>query len=848
MLRLKIVGLALLLMTISVQAQPAGSFTAGNGASNHSLIPLPYGPRALPDGVGAIWTNPAGIGIDMGSGFLLMNYLTQGDSSSTGFKEDWGYALAGDVIGFGHEISRTNVEASRYTWGMSFPSDGFSVGFAYHWSKDLDRQNSYDLGMLVRPTKWLSFGTQITEVGRPRYGTTRMDPSYHFGLAVRPIGHRVTLTADASLWKTDNADPVLWDESSLDYGDKLDLTFTANIQPVDNLAVRAGYAVDREMIFGGVSIYSGMFSVSNHNATQTKGDNRAYNNVSTNWIRMSSEWSPHIGAHFMPKKVVKLKFKGKIVEEPSPFSMFSPKYSSLLGVLNRIKQLCEDETVSGLLIEIEGQSMGFSDRIELRDELKKFKESGKKIVVYSRHLELGSYYLASVADRIVLHPSGEVFMPGIDARRRYLKGLLDKIGMEAQFIQVGKYKSAAEMLTREDMSDPAREAIDAIIEVIWQEIITGIAEGRNVSKEDVMGWIDEAGYMADDALEAGWIDAIAFDDEIKKQVDEEFGEEKFRLVSSKSYFMKKPVQYEWENMTSPKIAIIYATGSIVTGNSSGGGLFGGKTMGSETIAKAIRQARKDKRVKAIVFRIDSGGGSALASDIILREIERTTNDDIEDVRHIPVIVSMSDVAGSGGYYIACKADTIVAPKTCITGSIGVIGGKFVTKELTDKIGVTYDGVQRGKNAGVLSSAERWNDEQQAKVKDLMLGTYDRFLVHVAEGREGLDTARVHELGQGRIWSGVDALEHDLIDINGGFFTAIEIAKKAAGIKEGRVVEAKIYPGIHGYNFATDVRALIVGELPIGIREALEAEAFVNSIDEGEPVLLGPIVPEDMVSE
>lgn len=301
--------------------------------------------------------------------------------------------------------------------------------------------------------------------------------------------------------------------------------------------------------------------------------------------------------------------------------------------------------------------------------------------------------------------------------------------------------------------------------------------------------------------------------------------------------MQKPAELEWDNMTSPKIAVIYAVGGINMGKSNPGGLLGGKVMGAETVAAAIRKARSDKRVKAIVFRIDSGGGSALASDIILREIERTTNDSL-DTRHVPVIVSMSDVAGSGGYYIACKADTIVAPESCITGSIGVIGFKPNMKETYEKVGISHDGVMRGKHADVWSTTRAWDEEELAKMHDSMEDIYKRFIGFVADGR-GMDTSRVNEIGQGRIWSGRDAKEIGLVDVNGGFTTAIEIAKEMAGI-HNRKVELEFYPRFHGISLSGELTYVTLKALPEPMLEILRAQSKVNDLQVGEPLLLMPL--------
>ncbi len=841
-------SLVMFLIGSNVIAQK-GDYGGLNNYGLSTLITMPYSPYAKPGGTAAIWTNPAGIGVDGGSGLLFMNPFISGADEENGFQNDWGIGVNLGHLGFGAERVTGNKEATRYSWGSSMElSEGFNIGFAYHWSSgDLDRQNSYDIGMLVRPTRWLSLGGQVTEVGRPKYNGVRQDPTYHLGLALRPIGHRLTLTADATIWKGYYTDPD--DDSNIslvEYDDKFDLTFGAEWMATENLALRGGYSLDSEIVFAGMSVYGGHLSLNGYSASRshTQHDG-APDNVGVGWLRMSSEWRPSLTDLFQPKKVVTLKLKGTIVEEPEPFSFFRKRNMTLLTLLNKIERLRKDPNVTGVLLEIENFSIRGSDRLEFRDALQRFRDEGKKVVVYLEDDGLGNYFLASVADRIIMHPGGGLIVTGLFANQFYLKGTLDKIGIDVQFARAGKYKSAAEILTSDGMSQPARESLDAVVETIWQTILEGIAEGRGVSKQQVINWIDQATYTPDEALEAGLVDAIAYDDELQDEVEVAFGDESIRTVAAGPYFSREIAEYEWEDMTSPKIAIIYATGDILRGESSSrGGLFGGRKMGSSSITKAIRKARSNPRVKAIVLRVESGGGTGYASDIIQREIEKTTNEDLEG-RHIPLIVSFSDAAASGGYHISCKADTIVAPVTCITGSIGVLGGKFVTKELSDKIGITYDGVRRGKNANFWSITEKWDDEQMENVQHLIDEYYQDFITHVAEGR-GMDTTQVNEVAQGRIWSGADAKEIGLVDVNGGFLTAIEIAKEAAGLENTTVVDLECYPGSSRFELKNEMRAMVLDELPISVQQALKADTFIKAVESGEPLLISPVSAEDML--
>ncbi|MBZ0263460.1 signal peptide peptidase SppA [bacterium] len=854
--------LILLLLTASISLgegnvddRNIGTGTFINPYGSRSIIPLPYDARALPLGTSALWSNPAGIGVNGGSGFMFMGPFSDGDAvESSYFGSDFGVGINLDGLGFSWEASRNGIPANRFTWGSSIElDDGLYLGYAYHWSSGLNRQNSWDVGVLSRPTRWLSVGLQITDINSPRstylndtgemYNHT-LNPTYNFGLAVRPFGPMLTLAADATLWNADKD----WYGKDIDYGEEIDPTFSMTLAPHDGISLRAGYAMDREYMFVGISHFGGNTELGANYGSRSDATANSPEFAGMGWIRMSSEYhvSPLQMVHKKKHRVVVMKLDTPIVEEPMPYSFFSPQYPTLLSYIRKIDKLRNDESVDGLLLKIGNLSMGGTDRVELRDALVRFKNSGKKIVVYADTYSLGTYYLASVADKILLHTAGDIAMPGIDANRPYLKSMLEKVGIEMQVVHVGKYKSAGETLSRDGMSDAARESLDAVVETIWLVFLSDIAEGRNVDKAQVQEWIDNTTvFEPQEALDMGLVDALVFHDEIKKEVKNVFGEdESIAWVSEKKYNMQEVPDAEWEDMLSPKIAVIYAVGGVNVGNAGRDNtpLFGGKMMGSDTIVKAIKKARSDKRVKAIVLRVDSPGGSALASDIILREIERTVDKDDEDVRHVPVIVSMSDVAASGGYYISCKADKIMAPKTCITGSIGVIGMKPVLAGTYEKIGISHDGVQRGAHADIWSTTRAWSEDEVETMHASMLDVYDRFLVHVSEGRD-LDTAKVHEIGQGRIWSGEDALELGLIDEIGGFWDAIEEAKKMAGIKEGELVTATIYPTIGGMDMEADVKEYVRAQLPATLRQTLEAEETLNEIGTGKPILLAPVTTE-----
>jgi protease IV len=832
----------LLLLVLSCSYVFATPLQNHNGSN--SIVSTPYGPVANPGATSSIWSNPAGIGNDQSSGLLFFKPGTSFNSDY--FANQHGLGINLGHVAFGWESNSDGpVTQSRYTLASSSKIvEGFYIGLAYHWSKNMARQNSYDVGLLVRPTRWISLGAKVENAFRTGHINGQLvAPNYNFGLALRPMGNRLTITAEASLHKTS------WEN---DFESEMDPTIGASWLASPGIAVHGGYALDSEVFTAGLSFNFGSTELksSNHSKSSAYPGLDDIKDIGVSSIRLSSGWKPSFVDKIKKKRVVIMRFNDTMVEEVSSkkFGIFGIDQRTILETVKRLDVLTKDDNISGIWLQSKGFSQGLSDFSELRDALVRFKKAGKKIVVSNHEYAMRGYYLASIADEVILNPAGDISLKGIGFQLQYYKRLLEKLHIEAQFLTVGKYKSAGERFTREGVSDAARESYEALIEVLWQEWLGAVAEGRGVSKSQVSDWVDNALFTAPEAKELGLVDTLLYPDQIPEYILKSvFKETKSTFQSEWAYFGNPEISDEWEDMTSPKVAVVYAVGEIHKGKSSKGFFTGSQTMGDETVAKAIRQARANPRVKAIVLRVDSPGGSALASDYIAREVKRTVDKSIKNVRHIPVIVSMSDVAASGGYYISALADKIVAPKTCITGSIGVVGGKFVTGALMDTIGVDNSYVQRGKNVDIYGNTNRWNEEQAARIQKSMDHIYENFTDIVAEGRE-MDKTTVYELGQGRVWSGVDAKENGLIDEFGGLYEAIEIAKESAGINRSEVVDILSYP-VCGYDpFSNMLSMKIFERLPDSVKELMRAQEELTQWDEGEVLMLTPLDREVISAE
>ncbi|OQY29443.1 MAG: signal peptide peptidase SppA [Candidatus Cloacimonetes bacterium 4572_55] len=432
----------------------------------------------------------------------------------------------------------------------------------------------------------------------------------------------------------------------------------------------------------------------------------------------------------------------------------------------RIKELYIDMSDFG--------GMGWARAKEIRNWILNFKTSGKPVTVYMDFVGDRTYYVATAADKIVMPPEGGLLVNGIALQMFFLKGSFDKIGIEWEEFHAGKYKSAPETLTRENMSQVNREAKTLLINDIFDELVSAIAEARGMTESTVKEIIDNGPYLViDEALEAGLIDQINYESDLLEKIGGE--DDEYETVSGKDYMR----ECEFPS-SGKKFALIFAVGEIVSGDGTSG-----QFVGSKSMTRWIREAAEDEETKAILIRVDSPGGSALASDIIWREI-------IQAREKKPIVVSMGDLAASGGYYISAPANYIFAEPTTITGSIGVFGIRPVMGNLFKMIGANTETILKGKNSNLFDSSKLMSPEQRSIVEKSINQTYDTFLERVSEGRS-MDYDDVHAVAQGRVWTGNQALERGLVDDIGDLTAAVEKAKELAEIDNDQQVWLDVYP-------------------------------------------------------
>jgi protease-4 len=460
-------------------------------------------------------------------------------------------------------------------------------------------------------------------------------------------------------------------------------------------------------------------------------------------------------------------------------SFESSKQLGVYDIVKNIEKASNDANIKGIYLNVSNIEGGLASIEEIRDALLRFKASKKFIIAYSEDYAQTTYYLCSVADKLYLNPQGAIDFKGFFTELAFLKGMFDKLEIKPEVIRHGKFKSAVEPFITDKMSPENREQIKTFVDAMWNHTVEGIAQSRKKSVDEIKLIADSLKVQRpEDAVTYGLADQLAYQDEVETILKTKSGipfNEKLNLVTLGRY---NHVVEKSKEFVKEKIAVVFASGEIGSGKGDD------EKVGSETTAAAIRKARLDKSIKAIVFRVNSPGGSALASEVIWREVELAHQTK-------PVVVSMGNLAASGGYYISCAADTIVAQPTTITGSIGVFGLLFNIKNmLNNKLGITTDLYKTGEYSDIGVPTHPMSDAERQIIQNSVENVYGTFIKHVADGRK-MTTADVDSIGQGRVWSGVDAKRLGLVDVLGDFNDAIKIAARMAKLDKYRVTELPV---------------------------------------------------------
>lgn len=647
----------------------------------------------------------------------------------------------------------------RFTAGTAFEIGGsLAAGAAYSWMDPVsggpwDGVGSWDIGLSFRPSAAISAG--LVRHGGYDGGAVEGEASLTAGLAVRPFGNGLTLTGNAGTG---------------DDFDHFDFDGGLEYRPAPGAAIRLGIAEDR--VSAGISTDFGHIGA----AFAGLVEDDEYDGGRAE-IRLTS--SPRAG--ILPRRHTYLRIEtGQTGEEPSR-AFLGPVGRSFSEEILLVERAVEDPSVDGFIVETDGGTGTAAQAEELRTQLARARSMGKQVVVYSASPGNIECYLGSAGTEFWMHPAGETFLAGFAAHGIFLRDLLDNIGLYPDLVRIGEYKSAADMLTRSDMSEAQRTAETELLDSFHRELFLALTTGRGLESPQIASLLEEGILTPSDAVSAGLVDSTVFPDEIEERLSE-IRDRGLTVRSIDEYESSIPVGDSWG--PEPRIAVIVATGFITRG-SSGYSFPLGETMGSETICGLVRSAASRPGVKAVVIRIDSGGGDAFASEEMLHCIE-----DVSE--RMPVVVSMGGVAASGGYYIACGADSIFADDFTITGSIGVIGGKLAAGDLLDRMGVDIETVSPYPMADMSSIFSRYTDAQRENVEEAVGHCYDLFTRRVAEGR-GMTQEQVDSIGRGRVWSGSDAVEIGLVDRIGGLADAVRCAAGMAGLDADWVPSVEVYP-------------------------------------------------------
>ncbi len=506
------------------------------------------------------------------------------------------------------------------------------------------------------------------------------------------------------------------------------------------------------------------------------------------------------------------------------------------SIVDSLRKAKVDRRISSVVIRPTSAAALWGKVQEVRDAIVDFRRSGKPIIAYLEYGGEQEFYLASACDKVFLMPTASLDLTGMASYELFLRGTLDKIGAYPDTLHIGQYKTASNTFTEHTFTPAHREMAESLNADLYEQLIRGLASGRHKSEQEIRTLVDHGPFLPEDAVRAGLVDDVAYEDELDDKVQLSKGSVNF--VSEREYRQVSPASLGLNR--GPRIAVIYGIGVIASGESNYDSP-SGQVLGADTMVDYLRKARADASIKAIVLRIDSPGGSAIASDVIWREVSLTRNAK-------PVIASMSDVAASGGYYIAMPAHAIVAEPATLTGSIGVVMLKFVIDGTLKKLGLNMEGVKNGRYADLYSPVRAFSPEERAKIQEHMQATYDTFVEKAAAGRN-TTPERIDAVAQGRVWTGAQAKQIGLVDELGGLERALALAKQRAKLAPDSEVEIVVYPGRKSFYdivkdpFGASERARALGVL-LGIQDPRPLQSLAAPLQlfrRGEPLAIMPNV-------
>ena len=683
---------------------------------------------ATTDDALAVYANPAGLGVGRGAElYWLYNFERRPFWDNNAL-----VASAGPLGAFWEP-------GTRYGLALGAGGEGFLSGMRLV----RDSVTRWDTGAMWRPARWLSLGA------------TWLDMNHDWGMlgagvGLRPLGSRLTLVADIGTTRLAH-DPGFTNP-----------VFGIEAEPLDGLALCARFRPSDRSVVAGLVLGFGQLGIGG--AGSRVGERYQAGGL----LRVGREHRRSLIP--LPGRFVELELDGSVADVEPGFSLLGARPSRTTWELLELLDRCRtDRSVRGVVLRLEGAGIGYAQAQELRQALVALRDAGKRVYVYAPEMGMTSYYIASAADKVIGHPTGLVVIPGFSLEALFLKGTLERLGLEFSGQRFGEYKSATETFTEDSLSPANRTQLEALLDAAYGQFTDAVAAGRELPVDSVRALVDRGLFSMSQARAAGLVDTVCYHDELDDLLEAEAAG--FRKLTEERYDDRAEFDCSWQG--PPLVAVIHAAGEIAAGESRTDFLTGGMTVGAATLVRAIRSAREDRRVKAIVLRVDSPGGDGFASDLIWRELELVEK---------PLVVSMGNLAASGGYYISCNADRVFASPGTVTGSIGGFSFKFVTEGLYNKLGARRQVLKRGEHADLGSDTRAYTPEEDS-ILEAMVGEFCRdFIAKVARGR-GLAVEAVDSVAGGRVWSGADAQRLGLVDSLGGLLAAIGWAREQAGLKE-----------------------------------------------------------------
>jgi protease-4 len=647
------------------------------------------------------------------------------------------------------------------TWGHLFSSTGDGV----------DGMNTFDLGVVLRPWAHLAAAYVLRDVNAPRMlvlGQAWHVPRAHdLELTLRPTGDdRVEVAAAVRITSTERAEPRARASLRLKRGLYVEgefearrLALTEESQYPQTTARwdfrgAAGLRVDLDHVTAAIHALFGQAPAGAH----------SFHGAAA-WLRLSGE--RHAPLWHGPAQVRRIALEGAGGSD-----------RDFVETLLELRAAERDPSVRGVLLVHDDLAVGWGRAEEVRGAIGRLRAAGKRVFAWAPDLSTRTYYMLAPCERLWLGPSGTVRLTGIAQRLMFYKGTLDKLGVAADFVKIAEYKSAPEAYTRAGSSPPAREMREAVLDDTWERVVDAIARERRVPVAELRKLVDHGPFAAQEARAARLVDDVKHRDEIEGLLGEVFG----RRVRLRDTPTAPRFARTWR---PPRVAVIFVDGDIVEGKSRELPIVDRRIAGSDSITAAIRRAREDSSTRAIVLRINSPGGSVVASDEIAREVVRTRGKK-------PILCSMGDLGASGGYYVAAPCERIFAPPSTVTGSIGIFTGKFDVHALAQRLGVNVETYTRGAHADISSPFRVWNDEERAAIARILRLEYTRFLEYVSVGRR-LALPQVDAIARGRVWTGAQAKARGLVDEHGGFLDVLEVARRRAGLTPDEPADVVMLP-------------------------------------------------------